>query len=251
MEEVVKGMSEGGEKERTGGEDVSQLIQALKEAVMELRETVTELTNPLNKLESRSDAEISSIHRSLNRKVEMIPINSNKSVESIEPANKEGLSTDNNISRKSNEELSKIIEEDKLILAPTISRARRRGVQKILRLMKALFSLRNRVPPSILERYIDVFAKLGMISSDDAGIAKELLKAIEEGYSKGLGVEDQILLLTLLAKGLGITDESLEEETLGIIANIIGRQHHAVTRTSKSGNGPKTPEEGVSMDKVG
>jgi len=259
-------VSEAGKEEvqaeRRSGEDLSQLVKALREAVMELRETVTELTNPLNKLSYSNESEGTYNYRA---KVEAIPL-SNKSSEENKS---EGLSppsnVDNIVSRKEtsealtskNESVTQDIELHESNLesmnympprAPTNQVLGSTGskLQRILRLMRVIFNLRGRVSPELLERYIDIFVGLRLITRDEAELVKNVLRAINEGYANGLGPEEQILLMTLLAKGLGINDEVLEEEALRVIAENLVRRN-----PSRGGNGPRARYGEALTDKAG
>jgi len=238
-------MSEPGKTEATvkKGEDLSQLVEALKEAVMELRETVTELTNPLNKLSYGSEETGgASMYRA---KVEAIPLSKpseEKGKEDTVPSNTDHeLASEAPISEHNTALSSKDqggIERLMSYVAsgvPHSALSTENKLRRIMRLMRVVFNLRGKVPPELLERYIEIFVGLKLITREDADLVKNVLRAINEGYASGLGPEEQILLMTLLAKGLGINDEVLEEEALRVIAE------NLVKRTpTRGGDGPRT-----------
>ncbi len=222
-------------------EDLSQLVEALKEAVMELRETVTELTNPLNRLTySGESVEGTSNYRA---KVETIPLSS--PTERRSEGNNVSSSTDSELVSEttastpgttSSEERGNL---ESLVgyVSPRATRSApsaENRLRRIMRLMRVVFNLRGRVPPELLERYIEIFVGLRLITREDADLVKNVLRAINEGYASGLGPEEQILLMTILAKGLGINDEALEEEALRVIAENLVRK-----TPSRGGDGPR------------
>lgn len=226
------------------GEDLNQLVEALKEAVMELRETVTELTNPLNRLSYGGEGTGGT--SSYRTKVEAIPLS-----KPVNEKNRESTASDSTDSKLVSETLvsrpdtTPSSSEGKSDLKELVgyvplgvtrlALSDENKLRRIMRLMRVMFNLRGRVPPELLERYIEIFVGLRLITRDDADLVKNVLRAINEGYASGLGPEEQILLMTLLAKGLGINDEVLEEEALRIIAENLVRR-----TSSKGGDGPRS-----------
>jgi len=249
-------MSEASKVESTGkkGEDLSQLVEALREAVMELRETVTELTNPLNRLPYSSGEGEGSNYKA---RVEAIPLSKpsegKSTEEDIQQSNNastemrpEGTTTEQHIvPPKGRENLENLMNYVISGTPRSASRTENR-LRRIMRLMRVVFNLRGRVPPELLERYVDIFVGLRLISKDDADLVKSVLKAINEGYASGLGPEEQILLMTLLAKGLGINDEVLEEEALRVIAESLMRRTPV-----RGGDGPRTHSGEAPTNKAG
>ncbi len=248
-------MSEPGKAEAVvkKGEDLNQLVEALKEAVMELRETVTELTNPLNRLSYGSEeAGGASMYRA---KVESIPL-SKPSEEGKEDTTSSSADREliprASISERSTAMSSKDQGDIERLMGyvasgvPHSMLSTENKLRRIMRLMRVVFNLRGKVPPELLERYIEIFVGLKLITREDANLVKNVLRAINEGYASGLGPEEQILLMTLLAKGLGINDEVLEEEALQVIAENLVRRTPA-----KSGDGPRPPAGEAPTDKAG
>jgi len=245
-------VSEGGGSKANGGSEVSELIQALKEAVMELRETVTELTNPLNRL-STDVAHVEAPAAKVMKKVEVIPLSkggrgegqADESVArptetaSAKPTKESNASAGGVGSGEAGYTHSNIFNVREAERLLSISRSREERLRRLLRLMRMLCSLRGRVPPSLIERYVNVFVKLGLISEDEGEIVKDVLKALEEGYARGLSVEDQVVLLALIARGLGINDETLEEEAFRVVAESLGA---IAKHQRKGGNGPRAEE---------
>ncbi len=250
-------MSETGKIETTArrSEDLSQLVEALKEAVMELRETVTELTNPLNRISHTYSNEGTEEAHNYKAKVEAIPLSK---------PTKEGNKEDTIPNRTDSELVSEtsankpdaLLSKEKGDLeklasytSPGVIRlalGTENKLRRIMRLMRVVSNLRDKVPPELLERYIEIFVGLRLITREDADLVKNVLRAINEGYASGLGPEEQILLMTLLAKGLGINDEVLEEEALRVIAENIARR-----TPSRSGDGPRARSGEAPTNKAG
>ncbi len=243
----------GTETKARRDEDLSQLVEALKEAVMELRETITELTNPLNRLSYSGDsAEGTSNYRA---KVEAIPLSSPTERRGEEDTVPSSIGREL-ISETTASKSSATSSEDRGNLESLVGYVSSRATQsvpnaenrlrRIMRLMRVVFNLRGRVSPELLERYIEIFVGLRLITREDADLVKNVLRAINEGYASGLGPDEQILLMTILAKGLGINDEALEEEALRVIAE------NLVRRTpSRGGDGPRGHQGEPSINKAG
>ncbi len=248
-------MSEASKVETTvkKGEDLSQLVEALKEAVMELRETVTELTNPLNRLSYSSEGTEGT--NNYKAKVEAIPLSKPTEERSKEDTILSSADSEL-VSGTSASKPGAMPSEEKSDLEKLVSYVspgathlalgNENKLRRIMRLMRVVFNLRGKVPPELLERYIEIFVGLRLITREDADLVKNVLRAINEGYASGLGPEEQILLMTLLAKGLGINDEVLEEEALRVIAE------NLVRRTpSRGGDGPRAHSGEAPTNKAG
>ncbi len=196
-EEVGKG--EAGKKE-----EVEELVNALKEAVMELRETLSELNNPLARLGGTQPQ----------------PREGGRG-EGVEEASKsEGV-----VEEKPQEVTAPTLTV-KEIVEPKLERfegVERGGgaigvdLKRALRMLKMIFELREAVEPPLLERYVDIFRKLGLVGESEKEVLKDLIDIAVEGGKAGLTAEDHIAVMALLAKTLGIQDKELEEESFKLL----------------------------------
>ncbi len=247
MEEGVK-MSEpvgGNAENNVKHEELSELVTALKDAVMELRETVTELTNPLNRL-SREPELIATQPASNNHNDTTLQDTVNISEDhnlkelntSLQNRQKYNVRTAAGRSSDAGSGIDEV-SGSSLMIPPVLkgpalrSRKGKMNLKRITKLLRLVFELRGKVHPELIEKYVDIFVGLGLISDEEAGILRNLLKVVDEGYKHGLEAEDHVALLMLLAKSLGIEDEELEEEGMRLLIKTITEKKE-VNRASNS-----------------
>ena len=83
--------------------------------------------------------------------------------------------------------------------------------------MKMFYMLREKLPSDLLRKYIDLMVSLGKVSEKESEVIKRILEIIDDSAWLGLSVDDQIVIMYILTKALGIKNEELEEELLGIL----------------------------------
>ena len=241
MGEAVQEMEspEGREKE-AGREELSQLVNALRDAVMDLRETVSELGNPLAKLEPNPQ---------VGRREEVSEGGKSEGDSGGGTNQRAGMPPGGDSGEDSGMEKKEIGKHPSYILpsAPSLkemSKLRTAGIKphsrlairKVLSFLRLLFELKDSMDPLIMGRYITIYKGLGLISSEEADILGELANLVVEGSKYGLKAEDHIALMVLLAKTLGINDRELEREGLKLLIsmarrriNSLGRHHNSVS----------------------
>lgn len=225
---------EGNISNNTEKKELSELVTALKDAVMELRETVAELTNPLNRLSQGPEHVVTQPTGEYHDN--FTPQNLNEEHRPKMP--------NLPLQSKQNYPVSTSPEADKemspSLMIPSVSekstlrlKKSKINLKRITKLLKLVFELGEKVHPGLIEKYVDIFVGLGLISKEEADILRNLLKVVDEGYKHGLEAEDHLALLMLLAKSLGIEDEELEEEGMRLLIKTITKEKE-VNRASDS-----------------
>ncbi|MCD6324003.1 MAG: hypothetical protein J7L55_02700 [Desulfurococcales archaeon] len=192
-------------KEEASREEISELVNALKEAVMELRETVSELSNPL-------------------ARIEKVPVSESR--EEKPQRRGEGVRRPEESGEKPG------VKESVPVLTPTLKAEEPRlevpklptprsvsgmDLRRALRLLRLVLELKGSVTPELIEKYVDLFRKLNLVGEGESEILRDLVTLAAEGSKYGLTAEDHIAVMALLAKTLGIEDRELEEESIKLL----------------------------------
>jgi len=243
------------EEQELGDRELKELVGALKDAIIDLRTAVSEITNPLNVMRRYGEMEeFQAIKQTaegkqpLGQAVTAPPTPESASPEIVQsypgapqksshrgskpsymmeaspgtgfkvsaalkgetPFGTEGLRSfpsgfeeaqEQSVRRKS---------------APTL-----KSMSKILKLIKTMYMLRERLPSDLLGRYVELLSSLGVVPEDDSDVVKKLFEVIDEGVKKGLSIEDQLIILHILVRTLDVESEELEEEVLRILSNMV------------------------------
>ena len=221
--EEVGEVSEEGRKE-VGKEEISELVEALKDAVMQLRETLSELNNPL----ARIGVAESAAPQAPGETVEREGGESEEETKEEKTIAKPALHEEKHVGPELGE--AQLIFGPGTIQAatseklgkerPELSMTKKEGelnIEKVLRLLRLVFELRESVDPSIIEKYVSIYKRLGLVSDDESEVLKDLIDLTIEGSRYGLTVEDHVAVMALLAKTLGIQDKELEEESVKLL----------------------------------
>ncbi len=268
---VGVGGSGGGAQE--GISELKELVEALKDAVVDLRAALSEMTNPMNlmrrygeleelealkrsvsttqaasarapipvsaqdsivsesSLAAQSTARKEGIEKPLEReaartKEESIPkrVKEVKGIEVAKPASKEGRKVEGEAGgavRIAGRHGLSVAEPLSSRQPPRPSEVFSEGVKKfaprIIKFIKTLYLLDERLPVPLVSKYIDLLEAVGLLRSEEVEVAKKLYEVVDEGLKRGLSVDEQILTLYILIKALGVESAELENEALKII----------------------------------
>ena len=235
--------------------EIKELVSALKDALVDLRTAISEITNPLNIMRRYGEVEeLQKIMKSTgkggslpslptpisaSREVAEVPPTAipqqppTTKVQVIEPKIKQEERAPEGIegsSREFMEEHEK--EETSKSLEREVSRSHRPialvgNMPKLIKLIKTIYMLREKLPSDILSKYVDLLSSMGFVPKEEGDVVKKLFEVIDEGMNKGLSIEDQLIVLHILTRSLDIESEELEEEVLKILSSMI-RKHGKV-----------------------
>jgi len=240
-EEVEEVVAEKIKEEKVEGKKVSQeelqeLVRALKDTLVDLRAAISELTNPLNVMRRYGEMEELEAVRKAVSESTATPYPA--SAEVSESPQLSGVAEAKEL-RKPEEVVAKEerpaperVEERAAKGVEAREVRRRREVEELaavsavpklpkelslIKLMKMFYMLREKLPSDLLRKYIDLMVSLGKVSEKESEVIKRILEIIDDSAWLGLSVDDQIVIMYILTKALGIKNEELEEELLGIL----------------------------------
>ncbi len=208
-------MSEMKEKSETGKE-LGELINLLKETILELRNLADQLSNPLippniisrESVEREKENEIQKVRKEI-VKPEKVVEKSEKV--SVKPVAKEIKSVE-----KVEKEISPMQSAQNFIQPNKASEA-----SKLLRLVKLIYELSDRVPPEYFSKLAEFIGSLGLTSKEQVEALKNLIEIVKMGNEYGLSLEENLALLALTLKELGIKEDEIVDE---VLKRVIKRQ---------------------------
>ena len=229
-EEVEEVVAEKIKEEKVEGKKVSQeelqeLVRALKDTLVDLRAAISELTNPLNVMRRYGEME----------ELEAVRKAVSESTATPYPASAEVSESPQLSGVAEAKELRKpeeVVAKEERPAPERVEERAAKGVEELaavsavpklpkelslIKLMKMFYMLREKLPSDLLRKYIDLMVSLGKVSEKESEVIKRILEIIDDSAWLGLSVDDQIVIMYILTKALGIKNEELEEELLGIL----------------------------------
>jgi len=96
---------------------------------------------------------------------------------------------------------------------PASPRARPRlSLEKLAGLLRLAYELQSRVPAEYLAGMVDILHDSGLISSRQREALRRLIEIARTGYEHGVGVDESIAILAAIARELGIDVSAVTEE---------------------------------------
>ena len=200
--------------------EVKELVEALRSALVDLRAAISELTNPFNVMRRYGEmVELEALRKAsegVSEASQPAPLSSSTAMSS-EP---ESATAERRSFNEAAEVVERVLRGEGLPIKET--KARAYGFPDLIKMVRMLYALRERMPSDLLGKYVEVLSAMGLLGEKEASVVKKLLDVIDDGLEKGLTVEDQILALHVLTKALGVSDERLEEEVMRILLTRVG-----------------------------
>ena len=199
----VRGMveSSSGVVEEESKKELSQLVKALREAVIELREALGDLSNPLNQVVVSKPEEV---------------INTQAGDVARSTGNDDG----NPPTEKGRSELGSLSEIRKT-LKKTSAESRYVDVKILMKFMRLVNLLLDRVDKDLLIHYITFMNKLKLIKDEELELLKVVIDLVDEGRKRSLSVDEQIAVFSIIAENFGLKDELVDTELMTYVLKLI------------------------------
>lgn len=138
------------------------------------------------------------------------------------------------------EEAERVIREERSRLAGTT-------LKRVLGLMKTLYEIRRLYPKASIEDVVNLLEQLSIINKNEASTLRATMNTVEHSLRENITPEENVLLIYLLLRNLGVRDEALEEEVLRTIMESLstmrkkprGEQGTPVSTSSSEGGSDK------------
>ena len=185
-------------------EDVAKSIDEVKASLVDIRAAVAEVMNPFNFL------------RTYNKQsnVKGTP-RANHIIESFEKAlesfKKKGSVAGEAISEAAQQEVQKGLEE---LSKELVSKSSRLGLAGLIKLIKWVDDMLNRVPKEVIEEMARFMKVIGVVNDDEERVVVGVVDFVYRARKMGLKVNEQIIYIYNLAKVFGVEDKGASEEVL-------------------------------------
>ncbi len=206
----VKEMSEEERKDREASGELKELAELLKETIIELRNIADQLGNPLVPPPVTAPKSTEQIE-----KVQPRPQQSQREEEKKGFIPQKVMESSTRIGTGS---ISNIYEGEKGRKEPYLespaSTSKIGEASKLLRLVRLIYELSDRVPPEYFSKLAEFIGGLGLTSKDQVEALKNLIEIVKMGNEYGLSLEENLALLALTLKELGIREDEIVDEVL-------------------------------------
>ena len=189
-------------------DDVAKSIDEIKGVMVDLRASIAEASNPFNVLrgaqgsEGRGKLDERTLMESFERALE--GLKSEKQV-SGQPVEKPSPAQPRDISSTDLGSVSKTL----------IERARGRlGLNGLIKLIKWVDDMLNRVPREVVEEMAKFMAAVGIVDEDGRKLIVDVADFIYRARKMGIKINEQLLYIYTLAKVFGVEDKEAGDEIL-------------------------------------
>uniref|UniRef100_A0A7J3ZLU9 Uncharacterized protein n=1 Tax=Fervidicoccus fontis TaxID=683846 RepID=A0A7J3ZLU9_9CREN len=240
-EEIEIGV-ERGSQSREELSELKELVDALRDSILELKATLYEMTSPLAGLRKYAKEEES---EEVLPPVSALPaITSEREIKAAETLEGIGKPVKETVQPKAafeggkeerpEEGVTQIasVQETRGLRRQAIdiygrySRSEAMAVfRKAIKLLRLLYELSNSMPPIQIENYTKLLRTLGLLDDRISETISVLKDIVEVGRENGIDPEDQVIAIYSIAKVLGITDQELEEEIAFSLVERISRRN--------------------------
>ncbi len=217
-------MLEGEREERDFGE-LKELVESLRESILELKATISDISGPFSKAKERAESmeaeeaestlvtPLSASHE-IAHQVQQISKTSGKRESNI----REGDGGESTLEASSIEkpfERTIIYKEEERIKhkEPT----QRWSLNRVFKMLRLLNTLSKTLPEENIKSYIKLLKLLGFIDDSTQHTLEALMEIIETGRRANSPPENQMIVIYTLARVLGLRDPGLDEETALIL----------------------------------
>ncbi|MEM0347561.1 MAG: hypothetical protein QW309_02685 [Zestosphaera sp.] len=195
-------MVESGVDNRVSEEDpkkeLSQLVKALREAVIELRETLGELGNPLTQAVTASNSE-----------------------EVISASGKtEGDDVRESVPAEKEKPVPSLLEVRGAVKKAGVE-GKHANMKNLVKFMRLVNLMLDKIDKDMLMYYITFMNKLKLVKNEELELLKAVIDLVDEARKRSLSVEEQIALFSVIAENFGFRDEVVDSELMTYVLKLI------------------------------
>ena len=206
---MVIGMSANEEKMEGNREELRELLEGIKRAVIELRSALDEIMNPVVPPQVVQRPPTTAGPTAPPSKV------SPQEQEIVEE--KKGVKEEElPVQFEAKKELGRVVKALEYPQAPGPRRVEF-GLDRLAGLLRLVYELQAQVPAEYLGGLADILHKSGLIDEAQRDTLTRIIELARIGYEHGLSVDESIAILAALAKELGLDVAEITEELVKAI----------------------------------
>jgi len=188
--------------EEDSKKELSQLVKALREAVIELRETLGELGNPLTQAVTASNSE------------EVI------SASGKTEGSAEGDDVRENVPTEKEKSVPSLLEVRGAVKKAGVE-GKQANMKNLVKFMRLVNLMLDKIDKDMLMYYITFMNKLKLVKNEELELLKAVIDLVDEARKRSLSVEEQIALFSVIAENFGFRDEVVDSELMTYVLKLI------------------------------
>lgn len=209
-------------------ENFEKSLDELRDALIDVRAAIAEFTNPFNVLKSQINTSNNLQREEVKKQV----------ISFLEKTLQQNEKNSNETSSNKNNNVDAVIKNnilsDKIItganfrnpveailnLYPDLGRGvRRLGLGGVIKLMKWIDELIDRIPRDVVEELSKFMSSIGIISEEEKNVLISIIEFVYRARKMGIKVNEQIVYIYTLAKIFGLSDSEADAEILRMAVN--------------------------------
>lgn len=200
--------------DKGAGGDVRELVETLRDLIVELRSIISDARNPFSPVmkEGGDDEELeplSASPRIANPLTAPPPSSQGASSGAVDGGRGEEGRGDGVAEKEGRGPGG--LESEGLFLG-------------VARLIRTINVMQGFMDGDTLGKFIDALESLGYIDSRERRVAMRVVEAVESAKKYGLTPEEQLFLMYSLARAFGVRDPVIEDEVFNAVARMIGER---------------------------
>jgi hypothetical protein len=136
-------------------------------------------------------------------------------------------------------EASKVVKEERSVLAGV-------GLKQAISLLRTAYELLKIYPRSSVERMLELAERLRVLSKEEAEVLRTTINIAEQSLKEDITPEESTMLMYMLLKGIGLKEESIEEEVVRTVLSTLSSMRRAKRpgRAAEGAGGASAGEQG-------
>jgi len=136
-------------------------------------------------------------------------------------------------------EASKVVKEERSVLAGV-------SLKQAISLLRTAYELLKIYPRSSVERMLELAERLRVLSKEEAEVLRTTINIAEQSLKEDITPEESTMLMYMLLKGIGLKEESIEEEVVRTVLSTLSSMRRAKrpSRVAEGGGGASAASAG-------
>jgi len=117
-------------------------------------------------------------------------------------------------------EASRVVKEERSVLAGV-------SLKQAVSLLRTAYELLKLYPRPSVERMLELAEQLRVLSKDEAAVLRTTLNIAEQSLKEDITPEENTMLMYMLLRGIGVKEESIEEEVVRTVLSTLSSMRRA------------------------
>ena len=197
--------------------DLKTTVSELKSAIAEIKALLSDLTGPYSYYKPREEVEAPARPQPPAPPTSIAEVRAETSrVEVEKPEVKPPTPSGRGLEEIAGVlgEAGRIVREEREVLAGV-------GLKQAVSLMRIIYEIMKIYPRSSVERMLDLVEQLKIVSREEMSVLRTTINIVEQSLKERITPEENVLLMYLLLKNIGVREEAIEEEVIKSVLNAV------------------------------